>query len=138
MQTGKGRKPGQAILTLGRAVADAVRSTGQAPKLIRALPDGKTGLVEKSIRYLHSHILLNQRFFIATQNILNLNPKTEVVLAQYLRAGKKIHLLLVRYPDGNEAEAALRSFQRGLYARGLRKGAAPDGRQAMDGNQKGK
>ncbi|MHB9097905.1 MAG: DUF6599 family protein [Syntrophales bacterium] len=109
---GEGPEARQAVLSLGRSIADAIRSTGQAPKLIRALPDGKAGLVEKSIRYLHSHILLNQRFFVATQNILNLNPKTEVVLAQYLRAGKKVHLLLVRYPDGKEAEAALRSFRR--------------------------
>ncbi|MHB8907256.1 MAG: DUF6599 family protein [Syntrophales bacterium] len=109
---GEGPEARQAVLALGRAIADAVRSTGQAPKLILALPDGKAGLVEKSIRYLHSHLLLNQRFFIATQNILNLNSRTEAVLAQYLRAGNKVHLLLVRYPDGKEAEAALRSFRR--------------------------
>ncbi len=109
---GEGPEVGQTILRLGRAIADSLQLTGQAPKLIRALPDGKTGLVEKSIRYLHSHILLNQRFFVSTQNILNLNPKTEVVLAQYLRAGKKIHLLLVRYPDVKEAEAGLQSFKR--------------------------
>jgi hypothetical protein len=108
---GEGREAGQTILSLGQAIAHSIRLTDQAPKLISALPDGKTGLVEKSIRYLHSHILLNQRFFVATQNILNLNPKTEVILAEYLRAGKKIHLLLVRYPDVNEAEAALQSFK---------------------------
>ncbi|MCX5819245.1 MAG: hypothetical protein NT047_04975 [Deltaproteobacteria bacterium] len=109
---GEGPEVGQAILSLGRAVANSIQWTGQAPKLISALPDGKTGLVETNIRYLHSHILLNQRFFVATRNILNLNPKTEVILAQYLRAGKKIHLLLVRYPDVKEAEAALQSFKR--------------------------
>lgn len=109
---GEGPEVGQTILSLGRAIANSIQLTGQEPKLIRALPDGKTGLVEKSLRYLHSHILLNQRFFVATQNILNLNPKTEVILAQYLRAGEKIHLLLVRYPDVKEAEAALQSFTR--------------------------
>jgi hypothetical protein len=111
---GEGPEAGEAILSLGRAMADSIRSTDQAPRLIRALPDRKMGLVEKSIRYLHSHILLNQRFFIATRNILNLNPQTEVVLAQYLRAGKKIHLLLVRYPDAKEAAAALLGFK-GAY-----------------------
>jgi hypothetical protein len=109
---GEGPEAGQAILGLGRALADSIPLTGQTPKLISALPDGKMGLVEKSIRYLHSHILLNQRFFVATQNILHLNAKTEVILAQYLRAGKKIQLLLVRYPEVSEAEAALRSFKR--------------------------
>jgi hypothetical protein len=108
---GQGPEVGQTILSLGRAIANSVPLTGQTPILINALPNGKMGLVEKSIRFLHSHILLNQRFFVATQNILNLNPKTEVILAEYLRAGKKIHLLLVRYPDVNEAEAALQSFK---------------------------
>jgi hypothetical protein len=110
--TGEGPETQQAILSLGRAIAASIRLTGQAPKLINALPDAKTGLVEKSIRYLHSHILLNQMYFVATQNILNLTPKTEVLLAQYLRAGEKMHLLLVRYPDVKEAEAALRSFKK--------------------------
>jgi hypothetical protein len=109
---GEGPEVGQTILSLGRAIADSIQVTGQAPKLIGALPDGEMGFVEKSIRYLHSPVLLNQRFFIATRNILNLNPKTEVILSQYLRSGKKIHLLLVRYPDGKEAEAALQSFKR--------------------------
>jgi hypothetical protein len=111
---GEGPDAGEAILGLGRAMADSIRSADPAPKLIRALPDGKMGLMEKSIRYLHNHILLNQRFFIATGNILSLTPQTEVVLAQYLRTGKKIHLLLVRYPDAREAAAALQSFK-GAY-----------------------
>jgi hypothetical protein len=119
---GAGPEAGGTILSLGRALADSIPSTDQAPKLIRALPDGKMGLVEKSIRYLHSHILLNQRFFIATRNILNLNPKTEAVLAQYLRAGKKIHLLVVRYPDMKEAEAALQSFKRAYMPEVFEKG----------------
>lgn len=119
---GEGPEAGQAVLGLGRAMADSIRSADPAPRLIRALPDGKMGLVEKSIRYLHSHILLNQRFFISTRNILNLNPGTEVVLAQYLRAGKKIHLLLVRYPDAKEAAAALQGFRAAYMPEASEKG----------------
>lgn len=119
---GEGTAAGQAIFSLGRALADSIALTGPAPKLISALPTGKMGLVEKSIRYLHSHILLNQRFFVATRNILNLNSQTDVALAQYLRAGKKIHLLLVRYPDGKEAEAALQSFKKAYMPEVFEKG----------------
>ena len=119
---GEGEEAGQAVLRLGRAIVNSIPMTGPAPKLISLLPDGKAGLVEKGIRYFHSHILLNQRFFISTQNILNLNPKTESVLAQYLQQGKKIHLLLVRYPDGKGAEAALQSFKNAYMPEAFAKG----------------
>ena len=119
---GQGPDGGPTILSLGRAIAHSIQWTGPPPKLISALPDGKTGLVEKSIRYLHSHILLNQRFFVATRNILNLNPQTEAILAQYLRAGKKMHLLLVRYPDAKGAEAALQSFRTSYMPEAFEKG----------------
>jgi len=101
-----------ALLRLGRAVANSIKTTGPKPKLARALPNGKEGLVEKTIRYLQSHVLLNQRFFIASQNILNLNKETEAVLAQYLRDQKKVHLLVVHYRTEKQAQAALESFKK--------------------------
>lgn len=101
-----------AILNVGREVANSIKTTGPPPQLINALPVGKAGLVERAVRYLHSHVLLNQRFFVANQNILRLNPKTDAVLAPYLRDGKKIHLLLIRYPTVQEAEEALQSFKK--------------------------
>ena len=109
---GDGPEVEPAILSLGREVANSIKMTGPLPKLISVLPDGQAGLVEKSIRYLHSHVLLNQRFFVANQNILHLSPKTDAVLAPYLREGKKIHLLLIRYFTPKEAEAALQSFKK--------------------------
>jgi hypothetical protein len=110
-----------AILNLGREVAKSIKTTGPAPQLINALPHGQAGLVEKSIRYLHSHVLLNQRFFVANQNILRLGPKTDAVLAPYLRDRKKIHLLLIRYPTAQEAEAALQSFKKAYMPEAVEK-----------------
>ncbi len=109
---GQGKEAETATLELGRAIAGSIRSTGPSPKLLNALPKNKGGLVEKNIRYLRSHILLNQRFFIANQNILNLNPKTEAVLGQYDRGRQKIHLLIIRYPSDSDAAAALQKFKK--------------------------
>jgi len=106
-----------AILTMGRTTADLIQEMGPEPKLIDFIPGKDLGLVDRSVRYLKSHVLLNQRLFIAHQNILNLNRRTEAVLAQYTREKEKTHLLLIRYPSAKEARDAYQSFM-GTYLPG--------------------
>ena len=100
------------LLKMGRSVETSIPAKGQEPKLLDFIPGKDSGLVDKSVRYLRSHILLNQRFFIAHQNILNLDRTTEAVLAQYLRDKQKTQLLLIRYPGGKEAGDAYHSFMK--------------------------
>jgi hypothetical protein len=107
---GPGLEP--ALLVTGRATANSIRASGPEPRLIGFVPGKDLGLVDKSLRYLKSHVLLNQRFFISHQNILNLNRKTEVALAQYLQGKQKTQLLLIRYPGLQEAGDAYRSFMK--------------------------
>ncbi len=109
---GEGTEVEPGILEMGRATANSIRSTGPEPKLAGFIPGKDFGLVDKSVRYLRSHVLLNQRFFIAHQNILNLSRRTEAVLAQYLRDKEKVQLLLIRYPDLKEAGDAYRDFMK--------------------------
>ena len=107
---GEGAEVESGILKMGRAAANSIPGVGPEPKLVGFIPGKDLGLVDKSVRYLKSHVLLNQRFFIAHQNILNLSRKTEAVLAQYLQGRQKTQLLLIRYPDSKEAVDAYRSF----------------------------
>jgi hypothetical protein len=107
---GGGAEVEPTLLKMGRAVATSIPATGPEPTLLDFVPGKGSGLVDKSVRYLRSHILLNQRFFIAHQNILNLDRKTEAVLAQYLRDKQKTQLLLIRYPGLKEAQDAYQSF----------------------------
>ncbi len=109
---GEGSDVEPTILAMGRATSDSIPTTGSEPKLIDFLPGKDYGLVDKSVRYVRSHVLLNQRCFISHQNILNLGQKTEAVLAQYLRDKQKINLLLIRYPSSREAESAYLTFKR--------------------------
>jgi hypothetical protein len=110
---GEGAEVESAILTVGRAAANSILATGPEPKLVGFIPGKDFGPVDMSVRYLKSHVLLNQRFFIAHQNILNLTRKTEAVLAQYLKDKQKTQLLLIRYPDSKEAGNAYQSFMKG-------------------------
>ena len=109
---GEGAETESGILKVGRAAANSIPAVGPEPKLVGFIPGKDLGLVDKSLRYLKSHVLLNQRFFIAHQNILNLSRRTEAVLAQYLQGKQKTQLLLIRYPDSKEAVDAYRSFMK--------------------------
>jgi Family of unknown function (DUF6599) len=109
---GEGREVESGILQIGKAMANSITSAGTEPRLVRFIPGKDLGLVDKSVHYLKSHVLLNQRFFIANQNILNLNRKTEAVLAQYIQDGQKTQLLLIRYPDSKNAVDAYQSFMK--------------------------
>ncbi len=108
---GEGKDVESAVLNLGRAAAQSI-PPGPEPKILQFLPDKQFGLDEKSIRFLRSHILLNQRFFISHENLLNLNRETQAVLATYLRDKEKIHFLLVRYANPAKAEQAVKSFSK--------------------------
>jgi hypothetical protein len=109
---GDGAEVESAILKMGRAAADSIPSSGPEPKLVGFIPGKDFGLVDKSVRYLKSHVLLKQRFFIAHQNILNLSRKTEAILAQYIQDKQKTQLLLIQYPNPKEAGDAYQSFMK--------------------------
>jgi hypothetical protein len=109
---GEGAEIESALIGIGRGIADAIPATGPEPELIGFVPGKELGLVDRSVRFLRSHILLNQRFFIAHRNILNLDRTTDALLAEYLRDRQKAHLLLVRYADSKAAGNAYQSFMK--------------------------
>ena len=113
------------------AVAEAaIREDGQPPRATGLIPGKDAGLVEASVRYLTSHILLNQRLFIARDNVLGLTRETGAVLAQYGHGAAATHLLVVRYPTVRTAEAAYGRFMAAYLpaAAGNGRGQTADGR----------
>ena len=119
---GEGEDVDTAILGLGRAIASSIAQAGPKPQLISYLPGKNFGLVEKDIYFFRSHVLLNQRFFIAHQNIMQLGQDVEAVLAEYLVGQHKAHLVLIRYPTETQALDGLSSFTKAYLpeARGKR------------------
>lgn len=95
----------EAALGMARAIEAGIQEKGERPEILGRLPKG--GLQKQSIRYLHSHILLETHVRLSDENVLGLGPETEVVLASYVREGKRARLLLVSYPDAVRAAAAL-------------------------------
>lgn len=110
------------VMKLGEMIAAAVPQEGRRPGLISALPS--EGLKPKSLRFFHTLISLNSHYFLASENILNLSPETEAVLAQYERGKSRARLLLVAYPSSSKADAANKQFAE-IY---LKEKAAPAGK----------
>ena len=97
-----------AALELARAAAAAIPRAGRMPEILSMMP--RDGQVEHSLRYFHTHAILNHLYFVAEQNILQLGRDTEAVLARYELAGAKPYVLVVHYPSAERAKAAAASF----------------------------
>lgn len=110
----------KAVFWLARAISDAIRSSGGRPKILSYLPP--KGLIERSIRFFHSHIILNHYYYIADENILKLDMNTEAVLARYALDGEKLYLLIVRYPTTEHAKVADGNFLNAYMPDALQKG----------------
>ena len=108
---GAGADVEAASLEVGRRVAAAIKETGNPAKLLGLLPPGEAPFLRVRTWYLHSHVLLNQAFFVSHQNIFNLTGNVEAALGQYGDGKEKVHLLLIKYPDRLQAEKGYASFR---------------------------
>lgn len=110
------------VKELGRQVAHQVKAQGTRPGLLLQLP--QEGLLSENIRYLHHPTLLNYHYYLADENILNINAQTDAVLAGYRRGQKEALLLLVSYPDAEKSAASLASFFKNYLPDADNQGAA--------------
>jgi hypothetical protein len=94
--------------SLAAAVDTAIRATGSRPDVVDHLPP--KGLVAGGTLYFHHYIWLNAYLFIADYNILNINERTDAVLAKYYEGADRCYLLKVKYPDAAEAQQALQQL----------------------------
>jgi hypothetical protein len=101
----------RAVLELGKAVASAIPAEGPPPDLVERLP--KKGMDPKQVHYFHNHFCLNAHYFLADDNILQLDAATEGMVARYAPAsgGAPMALVLVRYPAADQTEKAFASFK---------------------------
>ena len=109
MAGAEGEDVDRAVLELGRAVDGILTEEGPEPDILKMLP--RTGLRPDRTSFFHSSVNLNNRFFIAAENILGLGRETDCVLAEYGSLDEEpVILLIVRYPHTDQANGALRSF----------------------------
>jgi hypothetical protein len=99
-----------ALFSLGSSIAAAVKKEGPKPPLLALLPAEFAGV--KSVRYFHSHILLNRHFFISHDDILNLARSSGAVFSKPRMKDETGILLLIEYPETKLASEAYANFVR--------------------------
>ncbi|MBW1961537.1 MAG: hypothetical protein JRJ04_08770 [Deltaproteobacteria bacterium] len=96
------------VMTLGRQVAARIDRKGERPQILRLLPT--KGLKTRDIRFLHHPVVLNYHYYLADENILNVTPQTDVVLAAYQWGKHNALLLMVKYPNLKTSQKSFKSF----------------------------
>jgi len=97
-----------ALLEIGKVVDAAIDATGPQPEILGLLPT--EGLNEEKTSFFHSDVVLNNRYFIATENVLQLTDETNCAFAEYGEAGEHGKLLVVEYGNTAWAQEAFGAF----------------------------
>jgi hypothetical protein len=96
----------EAVFAMARAIDERIDQTGPKPKIVSHLPDEYRE--PGSLRFFHVHASLNYHYFMAEDNILNLGPETDAVMARYEPGSS--YLICITYPDSAQAEVARTRF----------------------------
>lgn len=108
----------EAILTLGRSIIKD-RENPPRPSLLKKLPDSFPEdwmLAKDRTSYFRSHLVLNSIYYLGQENMLDLDLNSEAVTSPYEKKDsegkKRIHFLLVKYPDNKVTRQALAHFHK--------------------------
>jgi len=99
-----------AIMELGRCLAEGINEDGDRPAVLALLPEA--GLVSSTIRYFTHPAWQNTYMFVAADNILEIGPGCEAVLAKYTQGELRPVVLIVLYPERGTAERAFANLSR--------------------------
>jgi hypothetical protein len=109
----------EAVLALARTIDSSIAESGAKPGIVDILPSANLG--KGSIRFFHGHPSLNYHYFLAEENLLQLNKNTNVVLGKYSPGG--VYLLCIEYPASDLAEQGYDGFVNGYLPEGAETGA---------------
>ena len=98
----------KALFDLARKIDGAIAEEGPLPAILNLLP--QRSLARESIRSFHHYAWLNSHYFVADQNILQIDDTTDALLAKYGEGKNRSLLLLVQYRDDKAAQRAYKNF----------------------------
>jgi hypothetical protein len=93
-----------ALMELGRRLSEKIPSAASRPRALSLLPP--TGLLAASIRFFQHHAWQNTYIFVSSENVLDIGPDCEAILAKYDQGEQRPVVLLVLYADRAIAKRA--------------------------------
>ena len=98
----------QGMEALAQKIDRKIKEKGELPEVVSWLPDDE--LIPESVFYFHHYVWINAFYYIADENILNIDDRVDAVLAKYGAPEKRYYLLLIRYENEGKASDAYRNF----------------------------
>lgn len=97
-----------AIKEMAKTVSSLIEREGAKPPILSHLPS--KGIQPRTTAFFYNHVVLNRHYYLAGENILNLDRQTSGALAFYRRENGSALLLLLKYQDGAKAKTAHGAF----------------------------
>lgn len=97
------------LRAFAQEVSAGLPTGGAQPPLLERLP--AENLVERSEIFFHSEISIQDRLWLGGDNLLGLGSGADGVLARYMPEEDSGWLLLVEYPDSEQAAIALLALE---------------------------
>ena len=97
-----------AVMKIGKHLAAELPGKGSLPELMTTLPE--KGLLPESVHYFHTKMCLDYFYYLADDNILKLNERTDAVIADYRTPSGQAKLLAVEYNSGASSLEAWETF----------------------------
>jgi hypothetical protein len=98
------------LMAFADYVSVALPKGGEPPALVNSLPP--QGLTERGYIYFHEELSVQGEVWLGGENILGLSPTTNGVVARYTLDGTPAHLLIIQYPDADQASTALQALRK--------------------------
>jgi hypothetical protein len=102
------------LTSLGLKIATAITEEGTKPVILACLPRDR--LKKGSVRYFHKQVSLNTYYYLADENVLRLDERTEAVLGRYKEGWSQALLVVCRYRTPADAQRAYLKFSQAYFS----------------------
>ena len=103
--------PDETLQAFAQAIAASLPKGGERPALVDRLP--QAGLVERSSIFFHEEMSVQMEVWLGGENLLGLSQETNGVVGRYKLGDTTARLMLIEYPNSDQAAKGLKALQGG-------------------------